>query len=120
MEVFLTIMAIFEVLGILIFVIFMIKESKAAEKLFNDEELISSLKGAITSIEDDYHKEQERNETYQKDLLTLVETNKKLINKITDLQNNIEFIQNKVPELQEMQKATKKMTKKRASSNNQQ
>lgn len=76
-----------------------------------------SLINTVTKLTSELNYEKNRNESYQKDLIILLDTNLELRRKIKDLENNIEFLTNKVPELAKgnIEKAgkPKKTTKKK-------
>lgn len=58
--------------------------------------LIEILKQVINNLEDELKEENERNRIYQKDMIVLLETNAEQRAKITDLENNIEFLVNQL------------------------
>lgn len=61
--------------------------------MFN-RKLIKTLKATINSLENDLENEKQKNSYLTKDLVVMIQNETKSRKRITDLENNIEFLTN--------------------------
>ena len=61
--------------------------------MFN-KKLIKTLKATINSLENDLENEKQKNSYLTKDLVVMIQNETKSRKRITDLENNIEFLTN--------------------------
>lgn len=63
--------------------------------MFN-RKLIKTLKATINSLENDLENEKQKNSYLTKDLVVMIQNETKSRKRITDLENNIEFLTNNI------------------------